>query len=326
MKKIFIAMMAMAAMAACATEDTIVTPQGAAIAFGNPFVENSVRATDNTYGGGENKIEEVYVWGTVKGKHAAENEAAVYIFDGAEVNDDNNPGEEKAWNCSVVQYWVPNAKYAFTAVVDGELSGENKDQIAYTVADQADVLLATAVATTDNNAAVESGSTVTAAGIVKFNFAHLLSKAVFEFYTTKAFKTDDYTYLIEDIQFDNAYTSGTYSVTNSAWTATETSSLPFGADVTVEPSTTEAVTATSEFVRVFIPAASMNVSFKMSILFNGTSISEKTYNLTATPDQGFKAGYSYKIKAEITENKPIQFTLDASTELGWANGGEITVQ
>ena len=69
----------------------------------------------------------------------------------------------------------------------------------------------------------------------------------------------------------------------------------------------------------------MNVSFKMSIWFNGTSISEKTYNLTATPAEGFKAGYSYKIKAEIAENKPIQFTLDASTELGWTNGGEITV-
>ena len=104
MKKLFFGILAMAAFAACSNENTIVTPQGAAIAFGNPFVENSVRAIDNTYGVGENKIEEFYVWGTVKGKHAAEDAAAVYIFNGAEVNDDNNPGTEQAWKCSVVQY------------------------------------------------------------------------------------------------------------------------------------------------------------------------------------------------------------------------------
>lgn len=323
MKKLFFGILAMAAFAACSNEEPVATPKGSVIAFGNPFVENSVRAIDNTYGEGKS-VSEFYVWGTVTGKHSGA--ATVYVFTGDKVDNTNNPGVEAAWNCSKVQYWVPNAKYAFTAVVDGELSGDDKDEIAYTVADQKDILLATAVATTDNNAGIEAGSTTTDAGIVKFNFAHLLSKAVFEFYTTAPFKTSDYTYAVSNIQFDNAYSAGTYSVSSKVWNATTTAPLSFGDTVSLAPSTISAVTATSQYAKVFIPTASMNVSFKVSMYFGSDKISEKTYNLTATPTEGFKAGYSYKIKAEIKENKTIEFTLDASTNLGWSNGGEIVVQ
>mgnify|MGYP002514158703 CR=1 FL=1 len=48
MKKLFIAILGVAAFAACSQELTVDAPKGAAIAFDNAFVENSTRAADLT--------------------------------------------------------------------------------------------------------------------------------------------------------------------------------------------------------------------------------------------------------------------------------------
>jgi hypothetical protein len=46
MKKIFSAIMAVAALAACNKSEVLETPQGAAIAFDNVYVENATKAAD----------------------------------------------------------------------------------------------------------------------------------------------------------------------------------------------------------------------------------------------------------------------------------------
>ena len=137
MKKIFFAVLALAAMASCSKE-YIVAENKQAIAFGEAFVENSTRATDNTYLAGKD-VEKFKVWGTVKGTHTGSE--AVYIFPGTVVSrPDGLTGydDEEAWVCNNVQYWVPNANYNFIAVVDGELDTTN-NTIAYTVSSQKDL-------------------------------------------------------------------------------------------------------------------------------------------------------------------------------------------
>ena len=323
MKKIFCAVLAIAAMASCSNEYTIDT-QKQAIAFGETFVNNSTRAaTDNTYLDGKD-VEAFKVWGTVKGTHDGAQDVA--IFSGAEVTRPNGLtgyNETKAWVCNEVQYWVPNANYNFTAVVDGEFNPETSE-IAYTVSTQKDLLLATATASVDDDGDITGTNED---GLVAFTFDHLLSKAYFTFQTDGAYKTADYTYEISDIQFDNAYTSGTYTVgATTPWEGTGSDDLSFGDAVTLDPSKTAAVSTTSELVKVFIPQASVKISFTVTIKYNGTEISKKNYGFTVFNGEGkeSKAGHSYNFVAEFTENAQIQFTVKDVTD--WVEEDDITLE
>ena len=62
MKKLFIAILAVAGLAACSQDMTLETPKGAAIAFDNAFVNNSTRiATDITV----DNLQDFGVYGSV---------------------------------------------------------------------------------------------------------------------------------------------------------------------------------------------------------------------------------------------------------------------
>lgn len=318
MKKIFCAVLALAAMASCSKE-YIVAEDKQAIGFGEVFVENSTRATDNTYRAGKKDVESFKVWGTVKGIHTGAQQ--VLIFDETPVYRPDNLqtgyDASKAWVCNNVQYWVPNADYAFTAVVDGKLN-DDLTTIDYTVADQYDLLLATATASVTDNGTVTVDGLTTTNGLVKFQFAHLLSKAYFTF-KTDLFKTADYSYEISNIQFDSAYTQGTYTV-GGDWSATTTAPLSFGATVAHQPSMTAEVTTTSEYVRVFIPQQDVTVSFTVTIKFGGKAISVKNYSFDVFQDDANKceAGHSYNFVAQLRENATINFTVESVKE--WVEG------
>ena len=309
MKKIILAAMAFAALAACSKETTVDVAREE-IAFANPFVENATKAIDASYSD-DNKVEAFKVWGTVQGRH--QNAEVVYIFNGDNVTDISGYGN--AWACSNVQYWVPNANYAFTAVVDGELSGADLNEIAYEVSSQKDLLLATSIASTDNNCAVTG---VTDGGLVAFTFDHLLSKAVFNFYTEEAFATDKYTYEISAIQFDDAYAKGVYTIGETTpWAATVTGVLSFGTAVTLAPSTEEAVEITSEYAKLFIPTTeTVNVSFTVTTKYEGKAISVKDYDFEV--ESGFFAGHAYNFNVKFEENLQIVFTVEDVND--WVNG------
>ena len=322
MKKIFFAVLALAAMASCSKE-YIVAENKQAIGFGEAFVDNSTRATDITYLDGKD-VQSFKVWGTVTGTHTGAQD--VLIFNGTPVT---RPGSlatgvydpAVAWVCDNVQYWVPNANYAFTAVVDGELN-DDLTTIDYTVADQFDLLLATATAEVNNDGVVTRGTN--ANGLVAFTFDHLLSKAYFTFKTAK-FKTDDYYYEISNIQFDNAYTEGTYTIgATTPWAGTTPDVLSFGATVAHKPSTTAEVTTTSELVNVFIPQQGVTVSFTVTIKYDvdandavaPEAISVKNYSFPVFKSGASEAGNSYNFVAEFTENAQIKFTVEDVTD--WA--------
>ena len=329
MKKILCAVLALAAMASCSKEYTV-DYNKQAIAFGEAFVENSTRATDNSYTD-DNPVTAFKVWGTVTGTHTGAQ--TLYIFNGDDVTNTNGTttvGYDDVWFCDNVQYWVPNANYKFTAVVDGELNTTN-NTIAYTVSSQSDLLLAAATASVDNAGAI-NGSNMGENGLVKFQFNHLLSKAYFTFKTDKAFQTADYTYEISAIQFDNAYTEGIYTVggigvNSGAWTASTTAPLSFGSAVTLAPLTTAAVNTTSELVKVFIPQEDVKISFTATIKYQGTPISVKNYTFDVFKSSESKksvAGHQYNFVVEFAENNTIKFSVDDVTD--WVVDGDITLQ
>ena len=223
MKKILfsVSVLAMAAFAACSTEEQIAAPKGEAIAFGNAFVDNSVRAaanevTDPSYSTTGTKgvaLTQFNVYGAVNG---------VNIFNGNTVTQ-GDVAYGSAWTLTgAKQYWIAGADYKFVGVVDGNKTvGEtvvtktNLDAaglpatINYTV-DGATDLLCDVVTREDVAAPYE---------IVAFTYSHLLSKVKFSVKNTTSADAANYRFKLASAKITKAYESGVYGVDADAWSS-----------------------------------------------------------------------------------------------------------
>ena len=329
MKKIFIAMMAMAAFAACATEDTIVTPKGQAIAFGDAFVDNATKAI---YENGAVPTE-FKVWGNVAGKVAQgeeQNFVALYGEDGATVT---GSGVNKVYTCNVVRYWTPSCNFNFAAIVNGlAKTVENglPTLISYTANGDDDLLYAAATAET-NASGAPSGTiaTVSDKSVVAFTFKHLLSRVAVKFTNKSA--SADYTYTVKDIQISNAYASGDYTIASETWSGTGamTTPLTFSA-ITTAIAQNATVAATGAYV--IIPGTpALSISFTAEVVFGGQVISTKPYTKTlntdaesAADDFTFAKNTAYSFNVELpTPGEEIKFSITTVDNFG--TGSDVTV-
>ena len=316
MKKIFIAMMAMAAFAACATEDTIVTPQGAAIAFGDAFVDNSTKAI---YENGAVPTQ-FKVWGNVVGQ----NTVALYSNDGANVQ---GTGVGNVYTCEEVRYWTPSCTFNFAAIAHGTpktVVNGLPTVISYTADGVSDLLYATASAETDSSG-VPTGTIATIGQdkVVAFTFKHLLSRVAFKF-TVASDLNEDYSYDVTDVEVAGAFATGECTPAGvwSEQDGTMADPLTFG-DVT------EVATAGSsaEGAYVIIPGTpTLTITFTAVCKLNGDTI--KTYNYTKTVDaQEFLANHAYTFVAELPlPGKEIKFTVVNVDGFTTPANGDVTVE
>ena len=171
MKKIFIAIAALATIAACNKAEVVEAPQGDAIAFGDAFVDNATKAIYNE----ANDIKGFTVWGNVQGTNT--DPLALYP-EGATV-ERGSAGLGAAWTCSVARYWTPSASYNFTAIANGtgtDLVNGIPTKISYSInsGDPADLVYGATTAATDESAVPTVG--VNSAKVVTFTMQHLLSR------------------------------------------------------------------------------------------------------------------------------------------------------
>ena len=318
MKKLFIAMLAVAAVTACAKDEAISIDRQA-IGFGNPFVENAVRAD---YSG--NLINSFKVYGTVTG-----NGNTVTLYNGATVTR-GTATYGSPFTCTQTEYWVPNCSYAFQAVVDGAIAD---GKIAYTVGQDSDndgisdLLYATAAATT-NEAATPSGDI--ANDCVVFTFEHLLSKVGFTFTNTTGGK---YSYDVTSVSFVDYNKVGTYTIggdTNAdgkddgswgSYTIEPTTALSFGVPGVVASTTPVSAPTTHQI----IPGTqTLKVTINYDIYYDGKNVSP---NLSVTEDleYPFAKNTAYNIAVELpAPGQPIQFSVAATDGIGaWGNGGDV---
>ena len=314
MKKTFIALLAIASVAACNKAEVISVTEGEVIGFGEAFVDNSTKtAADPSYVVNTKDISLVDVWGTVNG-----GEGAVLIFNGADVTK-SAAAYGSAWNCDVTQYWVAGADYNFVGIVDGEKEGVtsiNFDHgmpvsINY-VADGATDLLCDTEAREN---ALASGN-----DIVKFDFTHLLAKAKFVVENTTP-TAANYQHSITNIKITNAYAVGTYKV-GTGWdvntlTTTKASGQSddynsFG-DI---PYTDTDMECAAE--KLLIPGlTNVTVEFTSSLYYvvdgnatlinttEYTGVNAKTATITIEPAK------SYQFKIQVGVGQPISFTASA---------------
>ena len=318
MKKILFSVLAMAAFAACSNEEQIAAPQGEAIAFGNAFVDNSVRAvtaTDPSYT--TTSLDHFDVYGAVNG---------VNIFDGDEVK--GEVGSGAAWTftdtTTPTQYWIPGANYTFHAVVDANDGVEVDDAglplyLKYTADGETDML---------HDIVTTTGKPVENNGLVAFGFTHLLSKVKFTVENTTAEEANNYQYVISNIKITNAYASGNYAVVAqtideeavaaNTWFGLVGNGTHTIADLTVASADTQVC----EKEVLLIPGASVGVSFTVDIQMNNgsewVSIPMDNSQKTIADVVTLEANKAYNFKVTLGLGDPIQFTATALES--WENG------
>lgn len=307
MKKTIFALLAVAAMVGCSKEEVIELNREQ-IGFGEVFVDNATRAD---YSSG--KIVNAFkVYGTIT---ALDNTSQ--IFNGANVTrGDKQNGE--AWGCDgTAQYWMPNARYNFAAIVDGEAVATKTlpATINHTVADGAnnkDLLYATATVTT-NATATPAG--VNGNGVVAFDFSHLLSKLQFNIVNATNQK-----YQVTEIKVTGVAKEGVYTVNGGTWAknGATTTELTFGTATVAGGATV----AASEARQILPVAQALNVTITYDVL-NSNDAKGGTLTKTGTITQTFAKNTVYAVTATLT-GSAIDFSL--GTVGGWANGVGITVQ
>ena len=318
MKKLFVSILAVAALAACAKEELVSVNQEA-ISFDSAFVGNSTRATDPSYGT-TNKLTSFKVWGTVTGQ-----QGPVAIF-----ADDTVSGEEVGtnieWNCTTkTQYWITGATYEFAAVVNGTVTATNglPSTIVYAADGNTDLLYARAKQYT---------GLATNNPKVAFEFKHLLSKVKFtlENTTPKGDKIGVYTYTLTDVKITNAITIGTYTVADTfndstktytvagAWNSNEAKGMAFE-NIEGVTNTTSKESANEKLV---IPMTGATVSCNVNIYYGGELITTTPASTTVT----LAPGNAYNLKVSTGLNNPIKFTVETQPTWAGPTGFDVPLQ
>lgn len=344
MKKLFIAIVALAAAAACSNEE-IVSVNREAIAFDNAFVNNATRVkVDHTINGDniKNDYRGFGVYGFVTGTATAPiftNEAVTW----------GTVNNVSGWYHNTVQYWINGANYNFAAIAP--YSDTTVNSGLYTVTEatpsktvltytneclDTELLYATATATgsADGNAAVA------------FNFRHILSKVKFTF--KNKYNATNTEIGVKYIYIKDAYNTATATLTSDStvWSghdkATNLSTeYQFGNAGTTN-SNSDPLTripyngsAESYYAKFLIPAGDANddgvldtltykVDFDIDLFVNGVLVKtfKHSYDNHETLTFSPKPGYYYNIVVEITPDnidkagvqKPIEFTVNEIAE------------
>lgn len=336
MKKIFIAVLAVAAMASCATDEIVNAPKGAAIGFDETFVDNAVRANDLVAGNFD-----FGVYGSVVN---AQDDAGM-IFTNQQVAADGT--------YSPVQYWIAKANYDFVAIApytnkawtyaptvsteaeNGTITFNNQ-----TAAANQDLLFASATATTPEAIATNPAK-------VGFTFNHMLSRVKFSFKNCFG-EGSNIKLVVRDVKVSNVHKTGTLAVAADAnglaqvagaWTTDNNDVFEFTfGPVNANGKQAEAATqiaenggsaSTEHFY--FIPAdATYNVNFVVDLYQAGILVDTYTHANVAVPANLVK-GLSYNIVAELTPGNvsddptsavyPIEFTVNKVED--WANFTDV---
>ena len=302
-------MFAVAALAACTTEQTIVAPQNEAIGF-DTFVDNSTRAEDIT----TNNIANFGVYGTVtKGDNSA------LIFDNTKVAGT----KESGYTYSPKQYWIAAAEYDFLAFApfanakwtytpdgqeaqNGTFSFDN-----YAAAANQDVVYAYQTKTTEAALTAKPEA-------VKFTFKHILSKVAFSF--TNTFNDGKTTLNVYNVKINNTAKTGTMAIVDgedAAWVGVDNLAVPFGA----QAANANAALANGAELKLahhyVIPAQrAYNITFSVDLYQAGVYLATYNHEINSAIDFAKNGNYvlSVKLAPESIdpENElyPIEFSVN----------------
>jgi hypothetical protein len=207
MKKILIALCAVATLASC-TKNEVLSYDKEAIGFENAFVDNSTRSVDDPSYTNSRLFPDFQVYGYVAGEPDV---ASVPVFgaDGVTVTG-SGTGDSANWTYVdddvVAQYWIAGAIYNFSAVApvtDGGWTKTAADKDATTLSFTNDGVTDLLYAQNPVYTAKTDG---TKNGAVGFTFRHVLSKVKFSF--ENKYAATNSSIRVKNIQITDAYETG----------------------------------------------------------------------------------------------------------------------
>ncbi|MBR5206215.1 MAG: fimbrillin family protein [Alistipes sp.] len=301
MKKFFVSMLAVAALASCAKEETLTFDKGEAIGFSS-FVDNATRATDPSYGGatGQKPLTSFKVWGTANG---------VSIFNDTVVT--GSVGG--SWSYSTKQYWIEGVKYNFAALVNADNVTLGSDKLPAKIEFESNGSTDLLYVRTDEITGQATGYN----SPVNLTFNHLLSKVHIGVKNNSS-SAVGYSFLVKDIKI-NAPKNGTYYIQNidekTAGTWDVTNSDYSFANISVKDATAEC-----NAEQLLIPG-SATVSFNVDIIYTNdknveSTIVTKNYSKNVT----LVAGNAYNFNIITSVGDPIEFTV--TQQPTWGDGDE----
>ena len=323
MKKIFFAVLALAGLAACSTDEVVSRPQGAAIGFDNVFVENSTRANDLTAGNFD-----FGVYGSVI--NSQNQQGMIFTNQKVAANGTYSP----------LQYWIAAAQYYFTAIAPYTNA---KWSYATTTAHTGTISF--------NNATAEANQDLLFAYVkpdktpakiaatpdkVGFTFNHMLSRVRFTFANGFG-KDSNITLQVYDVTITDAYATADLVVTNGTpaddWsnfngTLEKNFGKVGGATLATLTDTGDTKSAATEHFYLIPADKTYNVTFKIDLYQAGVKLD--TYTRTATiPAADMQKGKSYDITTTLTAQNtsddgklyPIEFEVKKVEDWDPATGG-----
>ena len=322
MKKIFFGLLAVAALASCTNDETIVSPKGSAIAFENAYVDNATRATDLT----ANNLQDFGVYASVKSSSNSEG----LIMENTTVTKQGNG----AYTYANTQYWVPNATYSFAAIAP-------KSDAKWAFATDGSVAHAGTI-TFDNEAAaanqdliysfesrsLDANALNTQPAPVAFTFNHMLSRIRFTFVNNIA-SVSNITTKISNVKITDTYKKGTLAVENGVtaqnWEVEDK-------NLTVAFANAETILAgdggseTTEHHYLIPNSDEYVINFDVTIYQAGVELG--TYARSSTVRLNMEKGKSYDVKASLTHETvlpnplyPIEFTVTKIED--WSNYSNV---
>ena len=340
MKKILVSMFAVAALAACTTEQTIVVPQNEAIGF-DTFVDNSTRATDIT----KDNLTEFGVYASIENASGA-----ALILTNERVYNDGG------WKYNNTQYWVPQANYEFTAfaprtnaditpavtahwtytptTADGKTTADN-GVVTFNnegaAADQ-DFIFAAADRDMTNVAALESQPEK-----VSFTFAHELSKIAFKF-NNGFIAANNITLRVYNVKAAGLVSEATENIASgvaSEWTkkGDATFARTFGAQAQADATVIEALNNYTTDHHYFIPVAGTQytITFDVDLIQAGVTVDTYHHTINTIPTLAKGSNYMFTTTLDASNVSddpsqqlyPIEFTVNDVED--WRDNGSVAL-
>lgn len=318
MKKVFLALAAVVALAACSKEETLVQQAPEAIGF-DTFVNNATRSVVDPSFTNDKLFTDFQCYGFVENVPLFNSENNGVLVS----KSIDNTELASAWKYAGTQYWIPGADYNFSAVApatdgnwtktDATASGT---KLAFVNNGELDLLYAQSVTIEGKDSGNDE---------VEFNFRHVLSKVRFSFLNN--YSANNTVLKVRDIKIKNglAKANVTLDGTTTTWADWNTGLvLNFGDanttnDITTAQTFAYEVEVESHYERLLIPYNydgndddKLKVEFTYDIVVSGTVVA----TFTETPEVvvNLEPGHAYDFKATIEPGEPIEFTATVS---GW---------
>lgn len=312
MKKIFVAVLAMAGVVACNTVDTLDVPQNPEIRFANAFVENATRANEALDPSTTtNTLNAFDVWGFME-------DVTGTVFVGEDVT-----GSKGNFTYANTQYWAPGKVYYFYAVAP--MNSKTVNVVPAT--DDADAKAGLGTINFENIDGTEDllyaaqqavdAPALGQAKTVMLTFNHLLSKVKFTF--TNGFTNDNAYIDVKNVRMTAPATATATLAAENSWTKQAGEiTLKFG-DACAKTAAGQTQVAADE--RLTIPAGAeqkYTVTFDVA-LYMGDVVAYEAKDKTATIEGvALEIGKAYNFSATLnasnitedgTELQPIVFDV-----------------